>query len=267
MSFYDSRLTEGPAFETQVWSLWDLYRENSSYPLPDADKYAGCDEVWKNYYGEDKFLRALYSQCEGLLKDEFRRGPNSHIADRMAETAITSIKAGEVHGELKDGPIIYLAGKNSYQIDAICQVAINEQFDPSEFEPKTKRSESFLRRLATAAGIIKPQKATALTVRLYADADYLDGAYTQGKGYEDVRGRVFAAMVARALRDCEDPEYVETYIMLEDDIAKSRFATLGELKQGGVHRQVVAEGLDGIPPISRRFAHYAVKNPGLGIAA
>lgn len=258
-------LPEDQASQIQVWSLPDYLNVHGT-KMPDGAYGANLDEAWRQFYASHP--DSFYSRGKDLLTEEFNRTLNHDLSVKMAQKAIDAIQRDGIRPKIEDGPMIYVARYGtSYALDAMCQVSINKQFDPGSFEPNDYRGKSFLRKLGMRTGIIRPKKTTALTVRLYADADYLDGAYTQGKGYEDVRGRVFAAMVARSLRDCEDPEYVETYIMFEDDIAKSRFATLGELKQGGVHRQVVAEGLDGIPPISRRFAHYAVKNPGLGIAA
>ena len=255
-------LPEGQPSETQVWSLPVLYEYINGISLPSAADYAALDEDWKKFH--KKPIEDFYKQCRILLTEEFNRGPSSHLSIQMAEKAIEAIKLGETNHRIEDGPIIYAARYGrSRSIDAICQVSINNQFDPDLFCSRTR---SVFQRLGKVAGLIESQKARALTVELYADAGYLGNAYSREKGYESVRGRVLRAMVERALMDCQDPpEYVETHIMLGDVDAEERFEALGELMKGGIRRQAVAEGSDGAYPITRRFMHYAVKNPLLAM--
>lgn len=254
-------LPEGKPSETQVWSLQSFYQDIYGTPLPSTVDYAALDEDWKKFH--DKPIKDLYKQCRILLTEEFNRGPSSHLSIQMAEKAIEAIKLGETNHRIEDGPIIYAARYGrSRSIDAICQVSINNQFDPDLFCSRTR---SVYQRLDKVAGLIESQKATALTVELYADAGYLDNAYSR-KGYESVRGRVLSAMVERVIMDCQDPpEYVETHIMLGDRDAQNRFSALGEPIQGEVHRRVIAEGSDGGRSITRSFRHYVVKNPRLAM--
>lgn len=260
-------LPEDQASQIQVWSLPDYLNVHGT-KMPDGAYGANLDEAWRQFYASHP--DSFYLQGKGLLTEEFKRTLKPDLSVKMAQKAIDVIQGGGVHPKIENGPMIYVARyggshENSRELDAMCQVSINKRFDPGPFEPSGYRGEGFFRKLRTrVAGLIKPKtepnRTTALTIRFYADAQYLGGVYSQEKGYEDVRGRVLEAMVKAALRGCQEPpKYVETYIVPRDKTALERFKRLGLLTQGGTSREEVFDELG----IARVLVHYSVKSPKL----
>lgn len=251
-------LPEDQASQIRVWSLPDYLNVHGT-KMPDGAYGANLDEAWRQFYASHP--DSFYSRGKDLLTEEFNRTLNHDLSVKMAQKAIDAIQRDGIRPKIEDGPMIYVARYGtSYAPDAMCQVSINKQFDPGSFEPNDYRGKSFLRKLGMRTGIIRPKKTTALTIRFYADTRYLGSAYSQEKGYEDVRGRVLEAMVKAALRGCQEPpEYVETYFVPRDKTALERFKRLGPLTQGGTSREEVSDELG----IARVLVHYSVKSPKL----
>ena len=131
-------LPEDQASQIQVWSLPDYLNVHGT-KMPDGAYGANLDEAWRQFYASHP--DSFYSRGKDLLTEEFKRTLNPDLSVKMAQKAIDVIQRDGVHPEIEDGPMIYVARygdshENSRELDAMCQVSINKQFDPSDYRGK-----------------------------------------------------------------------------------------------------------------------------------